>query len=157
MEPSYSHPGDDTNDVLQFLSNYHWVRDDVDATAEIVTRRIQSLVDTYKRDAIWGFSNELVETPIQMEEEESLQDNKVQGDARKYQTLMADIAKQRNCIVTLGTGMGKTLIAMMTIRHFRTTCPKKQSKPRFLRVVSCIFHDTFSPYPFSTFFSQLGF
>ena len=43
---------------------------------------------------------------------------RVNGDARVYQLALFEEAKVRNTIVTLGTGKGKTLIAIMLIRHF---------------------------------------
>lgn len=45
-------------------------------------------------------------------------DGKITGDARPYQVAMVERAKRQNTIVQLNTGLGKTLIAIMTIRHF---------------------------------------
>jgi superfamily II DNA or RNA helicase len=50
-------------------------------------------------------------------EEESI----VRGDPRWYQTAMFELAKSRNTIVTLETGKGKTLIALLLIRHLSHT------------------------------------
>jgi DEAD/DEAH box helicase len=49
---------------------------------------------------------------------EALLDAKIPGAPREYQERLFEIACQRNTIVHLGTGSGKTLIALMCIRHF---------------------------------------
>lgn len=46
------------------------------------------------------------------------EDYQVRGDPREYQQLCFDICKARNTIVSLGTGQGKTLIALLSMRHF---------------------------------------
>jgi len=43
----------------------------------------------------------------------------ISGDARNYQTALLRIAKRENVIVHLGTGTGKTLIAILLIKHYR--------------------------------------
>ncbi len=43
---------------------------------------------------------------------------KISGDPRPYQIAMAEIVKEQNTIVQLNTGLGKTLIAIMTIKNF---------------------------------------
>ena len=52
------------------------------------------------------------------EEKKALQDAAINGTPRDYQTALFEIAKQQNTIVNLGTGKGKTLIALLCIRHF---------------------------------------
>lgn len=52
------------------------------------------------------------------ESSEVQQEGKIKGDARRYQTELLEHAKSRNTIISLGTGQGKTLIAIMAIRHF---------------------------------------
>lgn len=47
-----------------------------------------------------------------------LQEAIVRGDPRRYQTALVELAKKRNTIVNLGTGQGKTLIALLLIRHY---------------------------------------
>lgn len=44
--------------------------------------------------------------------------SKIQGDARTYQIEFFHRAIRNNTIVSLGTGQGKTFIAIMTIHHF---------------------------------------
>jgi primosomal protein N' len=48
----------------------------------------------------------------------ALQDATICGDPREYQSALFEIAKAKNTIVNLGTGFGKTLIALLCIRHF---------------------------------------
>ena len=50
--------------------------------------------------------------------QQALQDSTIRGDPREYQTALFEIAKTKNTIVNLGTGFGKTLIALLCIRHF---------------------------------------
>lgn len=50
--------------------------------------------------------------------QQALQDATIRGDPREYQTALFEIAKTKNTIVNLGTGFGKTLIALLCIRHF---------------------------------------
>ena len=47
----------------------------------------------------------------------SLRNAIVNGDPREYQRKIFEVAKQRNTIVNLGTGAGKTLIALLLIRE----------------------------------------
>jgi superfamily II DNA or RNA helicase len=49
---------------------------------------------------------------------ESLQDAVILGNPRDYQTALFEVAKRRNTVIHLGTGKGKTLIALLVIRHF---------------------------------------
>lgn len=49
---------------------------------------------------------------------ESLQDAAIVGNPRGYQMALFEHAKQRNTVIHLGTGKGKTLIALLVIRHF---------------------------------------
>ena len=51
---------------------------------------------------------------------QDLDDATVRGSPRDYQTALLEIAKTRNTIIHLGTGKGKTLIALLCIRHFAT-------------------------------------
>jgi hypothetical protein len=126
--------------TLRFLNNYTWVEEDIPIVTERFTQLVNELYTIYDQlgaDALHRYifkDKNSTNNKEGKDENESKAFLKVQGDARKYQTLMAEIAKQRNSIITLGTGQGKTLIAMMTIRHFRTMFPKKQSKPRFLEI-----------------------
>lgn len=48
----------------------------------------------------------------------SLDDAVVKGDPRSYQLSLLECAKIKNTIIHLATGKGKTLIALLLIRHF---------------------------------------
>lgn len=48
----------------------------------------------------------------------ALEDAVVRGDPRRYQLALFELAKKQNTIVNLGTGQGKTLIALLLIKHF---------------------------------------
>lgn len=50
--------------------------------------------------------------------ERALQEAKIGGGARDYQKALVELAKKRNIIVHLGTGMGKTNVALDVIKHF---------------------------------------
>lgn len=54
------------------------------------------------------------ETTIESETEETPEDN---FSARPYQVELLERAKQRNTIVCLGTGTGKTFISVMLIKE----------------------------------------
>ncbi|CAB9506327.1 Dicer-like protein 1 [Seminavis robusta] len=56
--------------------------------------------------------------------EQAIKDAKVMGAPRAYQKRLFEIACTRNTIVHLGTGAGKTLIALMCIRHFASAFKK---------------------------------
>ncbi len=45
-------------------------------------------------------------------------DAKINGDPRTYQVMMVERAIKQNTIIQLNTGLGKTLIAILTIKHF---------------------------------------
>ena len=47
-----------------------------------------------------------------------LQEAVVKGNPRRYQVALVELAKKQNTIVNLGTGQGKTLIALLLIKHF---------------------------------------
>lgn len=50
--------------------------------------------------------------------QQMIEDATIQGDPRGYQQALFQIAKRKNTIINLGTGYGKTLIALLCIRHF---------------------------------------
>lgn len=64
--------------------------------------------------------NQLCSVEEREEEDQKIQEEnaKITGDPRPYQNAMVEIAKRQNTIVQLNTGMGKTLVAIMIIRHF---------------------------------------
>lgn len=56
------------------------------------------------------------QTPT-LTEQALLEEAIIKGDARPYQAALVECAKHRNIIVHLGTGTGKTLIALLLIQH----------------------------------------
>jgi hypothetical protein len=60
----------------------------------------------------------------------SLRDALVNGDPREYQRTIYEVAKKRNTIVNLGTGSGKTLIALLLIREIWSTSEEKDLKEK---------------------------
>lgn len=50
-------------------------------------------------------------------QERALQDAKIDGGARSYQISLLETCKKRNSIVYLGTGSGKTLIAILLVKE----------------------------------------
>lgn len=56
--------------------------------------------------------------------EQAIQDAKIMGAPRQYQQRLFEIACKQNTIIHLGTGAGKTLIALMLIRHFASDFQK---------------------------------
>ena len=50
--------------------------------------------------------------------QESLQYAAILDNPRDYQIALFEVAKRRNTVINLGTGKGKTLIALLLIRHF---------------------------------------
>jgi hypothetical protein len=56
---------------------------------------------------------------LQMERmQQALDDAAITDNPREYQRIFFEIAKTSNTIINLGTGFGKTLIALLCIRHF---------------------------------------
>ena len=60
----------------------------------------------------------------------SLRDALVNGDPREYQRTIYEVAKKRNTIVNLGTGSGKTLIALLLIRDIWSSSEEKDLKEK---------------------------
>ena len=56
----------------------------------------------------------------------------IRGDPRDYQRQLTEIAKQQNTIIHLGTGAGKTLIALLCIRHFSGDFVKREKQTLFI-------------------------
>jgi hypothetical protein len=58
----------------------------------------------------------------------SLRNALVNGDPREYQRTIFEVARRRNTIVNLGTGAGKTLIALLLIREIWSTQSSTKAK-----------------------------
>ena len=91
----------DTKSVIQFLSNLHWVEEDVSATKEPVKQRVEALVNSWTRDGCFILHDD-IQVPSEEEDTTADHGSKINGDARKYQSAMAELAKQQNTIITLG-------------------------------------------------------
>lgn len=50
--------------------------------------------------------------------QQALAESKIVGNPREYQYALFEIAKKKNIVVNLGTGCGKTLIAVLLINYF---------------------------------------
>lgn len=62
--------------------------------------------------------DEMTQDKKEIEKAAALEEAVVRGNPRRYQTALVELAKKQNTIVNLGTGQGKTLIALLLIRHF---------------------------------------
>lgn len=62
----------------------------------------------------------------------SIEEAIVRGNPRLYQIALFERAKERNTIVNLGTGQGKTLIALLCIQHFSKPAYDEGKKTLFL-------------------------
>jgi ERCC4-related helicase len=58
--------------------------------------------------------------------QQALSDSKIRGNPREYQTALFEIAKRKNIIINLGTGCGKTLIAVLLIKYFAPSFEDEQ-------------------------------
>lgn len=64
--------------------------------------------------------------------QKNLDDLLIKGDPREYQRLLLEIALSRNTIVNLGTGAGKTLIALLCIKEKHVVGKGKKKKTLFV-------------------------
>jgi len=76
--------------------------------------------------------DELIQGQRAKERAASLEEAVVRGDPRRYQTALVEMAKKQNTIVNLGTGQGKTLIALLLIRHFAQNAFENGKQTLFL-------------------------
>ena len=66
------------------------------------------------------------------EEAATLDEAVIRGNPRGYQTALFELTKRRNIIVNLGTGQGKTLIALLCIRHMASPAFENGKQTLFL-------------------------
>ena len=67
-----------------------------------------------------------VQSESQTATEQALEEATIRGFTRDYQIALFEIAKTRNTIIHLGTGKGKTLIALLCIKHFAKAFNQKK-------------------------------
>ena len=101
--------------------------DELRAVTPIFRDNISKPLDRFNEDGYAAYKAYLLkekeeqEAKEKLKEEqrlESLQDAAILGNPRDYQTALFEVAKSRNTVIHLGTGKGKTLIALLVIRHF---------------------------------------
>lgn len=73
-----------------------------------------------------------------LKREQELADAVVRGNPRAYQTALFELAKKQNTIVHLGTGQGKTLIALLCIKHFTEIAAQTNKHTQTLFLVPSI-------------------
>lgn len=102
---------------------------EIAATCAIIYDRMDSILCQLERGGVEAYEEYLQDLQSQSSDKneksrsaaaQELEDTTVRGSPRDYQTALLEIAKTRNTIIHLGTGKGKTLIALLCIRHFAT-------------------------------------
>jgi ERCC4-related helicase len=101
---------------------------ELELTTPVVEQAIEAIVERMEsQDAFQAYcqyqaqkqQDRLEQSNRQKEKrEKALQDAIVGGDPRPYQTALLERAMERNSIVHLGTGAGKTLIALLLVQHY---------------------------------------
>ena len=97
-------------------------------TDELLKSGLIQLHDPKRNEMLGLHSNNNCDDQIQTSINEAI----VKGHPRKYQVALFERAKERNIIVNLGTGQGKTLIALLCIRHFALPAYESGKKTLFL-------------------------
>lgn len=100
--------------------------EEVAATSETIKSDLDTIlkkVEQGGRKAYLDYQEELKRmneesTENETEKKQAIEDALIHGTPRDYQTKLFEIAKTQNTIINLGTGKGKTLIALMCIRHY---------------------------------------
>ncbi len=94
----------------------------------------QKYVFKEKDQRIQRLSKDQIEEQIQIQK--SLDDAFVKGNPRGYQRMILEVAKSKNTIVNLGTGLGKTLIALMCIQDMSSSYEQEDKKQTLFLVPS---------------------
>jgi dsRNA-specific ribonuclease/superfamily II DNA or RNA helicase len=147
-----------TNDEARGYSKFFLSKpvsqEEVDATSDAIYANMDQILAQLEEGGVAAFDR------IVLEQQSSKQHNKIQGSEasidqknqrqealetatirgspRDYQAALFEIVKTRNSIVHLGTGKGKTLIALLCITHFLENgateglAPNKRKKALFL-------------------------
>lgn len=115
------------NSKLSFLLRPPIRREEVTAAAPHIQNLINEAYKVYRSDGVKGLRQFISDRKLDdtnnsatVENSNDSNDNndaKISADPRPYQLAMANIAKKQNTIAQLNTGLGKTLIAIMTIRN----------------------------------------
>jgi ERCC4-related helicase len=128
---------DDWKNVRSFFLAKSVSLKELEVTTPVVEQAIEAIVQRMEsQDAFEAYCRyqsqkqlqHLEQTNRQKEKrEKALQDAFVDGDPRPYQMALLERAMERNSIVHLGTGAGKTLIALLLVQHYAADfAPKSQ-------------------------------
>jgi ERCC4-related helicase len=119
---------DDWKNVRSFFLAPSVSQKELEVTTPIVEQAIEAIVQRMEsQDASEAYCQYQSQKQLQHLEhtnrqkerrEKALQDAIVGGDPRPYQTALLERAMERNSIVHLGTGAGKTLIALLLVQHY---------------------------------------
>ena len=109
---------------------------------QCATSLIQSNIFTFSNNntnangGVGGYLNSIGDENKRLEdiakEAEMIEKSVINGTPRKYQMALYEKAKNINTIVNLGTGMGKTLIALLCIKHFAIPSYEEGKQTLFL-------------------------
>lgn len=95
------------------------IREAVDVALKKIEKSGKTAFDQFLEDeAAVAAANRESDDTKKKEQEQALKDAAIIGNPRDYQMALFEAAKKRNTIVNLGTGKGKTLIALLCIDHF---------------------------------------
>jgi ERCC4-related helicase/dsRNA-specific ribonuclease len=129
QEQTKSSSGEEQDYLSFFLNNP--VTDEevrsVEGHVKQMLNRLEMMLDEEAGEQVWQRFLHETEGTFAAEQTDILTNEKSDDDdacssekvtPRDYQTALFEIAKQRNTIIHLGTGKGKTLIALLCINHF---------------------------------------
>lgn len=125
---SSNNNNDDWKNVRSFFLAPSVSLKELELTTPVVEQAIEAMVQRMEsQDAFEAYCQYQLQKQLQHLEhtkrqkekrEKALQDAIVGGDPRPYQTALLERAMERNSIVHLGTGAGKTLIALLLVQHY---------------------------------------
>ena len=117
----------DQLDERKFFSASAFTSDEVSKMEPIMRKAMEVPIALIEKDGYEAYKRFVRERSMKRNRrnEDQLQntrqailDSAIRGDPRDYQRIFFEIAKTQNTIINLGTGFGKTLIALLCIRHF---------------------------------------
>jgi len=109
------------------------------------TKQVQKAMDFFETKGLkvyrnWSAKSQQTSVAAAKKEQtrnqQTISDAKIDGAPRVYQQRLFEIACRQNSIIHLGTGAGKTLIALMTIRHFSGALTPEEGKQTLFLVPS---------------------